>query len=321
MATIDVTGQYVLTNSFTVTNKQMAADTSALTMDTYDGTSQSGQWFLTPADSPPFYRLHTVAAGSGQSLDVLNDAGTASIHLTMAATGQFTGQYWRLDTWASGASGYPYRLSNNFTGPDMHLDVYSDTLEPHLASGDYTGQHWALVRVAGDAAPAPSTTTSSVGAGGGAGGAATTTPPTSASSTVGVVASSSPAAAQSSSALSAGAIAGISVGGFAALALVIGAIAFFVLSAARGERNGGGGVPHGGQDLGQPQKDQWKQDPLTQNPNLGTVSPPPLYATHPQPNNMYAYSPGQVELGAGGPQALPTELPSPQRAELPAGPH
>ncbi|KAJ2990590.1 hypothetical protein NUW58_g2871 [Xylaria curta] len=103
----------------------------------------SAQWFLTPTDEPPFYRLHSTALGEGQSLDVVNDNGTSSINVQMAATGNYSGQYWRFDQWPADPAG-TYRLTNNFTGIRMNLDVYSNTLQPHLASGDHSGQHWTL---------------------------------------------------------------------------------------------------------------------------------------------------------------------------------
>ncbi|KAI1124163.1 hypothetical protein F5Y10DRAFT_36979 [Nemania abortiva] len=146
MATLDTSRIYSLTNAYTESGKVLSADSprSSLQMrEVVSGAapSASAQWFLTPTTLSPFYRLHTTSLGEGMSLDVLNDNGTSSVGLHMAATGDYSGQYWRFDPWATGGG---YRLSNNFTGPAMHLDVYSDTLQAHLASDDHTGQHWTL---------------------------------------------------------------------------------------------------------------------------------------------------------------------------------
>ncbi|KAH8827605.1 hypothetical protein DL96DRAFT_1599628 [Flagelloscypha sp. PMI_526] len=151
MATIDASQVYLLTNNYTGSGRYLASCIST-----------QARWYLTPAQGV-FYNLHTVDGGQGYSLDVLNDAGTSSIRLIMTQTAGTSGQLWRFDVWSS--FGIPdYRLSNNFTGVDMHLDVYSDTLEPHLANGDHTGQHW-LLRSMGSTTPA--NTPSASGASGG----------------------------------------------------------------------------------------------------------------------------------------------------------
>jgi hypothetical protein len=76
---------------------------------------------------------------------VLNDNGMASTKLQMAATGDFSGQYWVLQS--SPDDNGSFRLFNNFTGPGMHLDVYADTMEPHLSPGDASGQYWYFTPV------------------------------------------------------------------------------------------------------------------------------------------------------------------------------
>lgn len=138
---------YTLTNSFTGATKFLAVDASGSSLVMVNGDSNSippisARWFLTTDNTPPYYHLHTLSLGQGKALDVLNDHGTSSTNLQMAATGYYSGQLWRFDQWQTGGGGY--RLSNSFTGLGMHLDVYSDTLLPHLASGDYSGQHWTL---------------------------------------------------------------------------------------------------------------------------------------------------------------------------------
>ncbi|KAL6854486.1 hypothetical protein J3F83DRAFT_718798 [Trichoderma novae-zelandiae] len=148
MASLNTSRIYVLKNSFTAAAKILAltgtSDTS-LSMIDAKSVNPNSLWFLTPTHAPHSYRLHTIANGVKQSLDVVNDNGVQSVDLHLATTGEYSGQFWRFDEWHANDAAFPYRLSNNFTGPSSHLDVYSDTLVAHLAGGDYTGQHWALV--------------------------------------------------------------------------------------------------------------------------------------------------------------------------------
>ncbi|KAI8631515.1 hypothetical protein F5Y19DRAFT_424049 [Xylariaceae sp. FL1651] len=231
MATFDTSTVYTLTNAYTARFKVLAVAPSgpAVQMDaTGSGfaPSASAEWFLTMAEASPFYRLHTISLGEGQSLDVLNDNGTSSINLQMAATGASTGQYWRFDAW-SASDGGGYRLSNNFTGLDMHVDVYSDTLQPHLAIDDTSsGQRWTFNPAPTDFSVVPP------------GVASATSSSTSASAT-----NPSPSSdGGGGSGLSAGAIAGIAVGGLAALALAIGVIAYIVIENKKGKAKTAGGT-------------------------------------------------------------------------------
>ncbi|KAL7942851.1 carbohydrate-binding module family 13 protein [Trichoderma barbatum] len=146
MATINTGKFYLLKNSFTAAAKILAASpyNNNLALVNANNITSNSLWFLTPTHTPRSYRLHTIANGVQQALDVVNDNGVNSINLHLTDTGEYSGQYWRFDEWKTSPS-YPYRLSNSFTGPNAHLDVYSDTYVAHLAGGDYTGQHWALV--------------------------------------------------------------------------------------------------------------------------------------------------------------------------------
>ncbi|EHK26933.1 carbohydrate-binding module family 13 protein [Trichoderma virens Gv29-8] len=145
MASIDTSRLYVLKNSYTASNKVLALSSGGASLSMVDtqNVSANALWFLTPTNRSNYYRLHTIANGVKQSLDVIND-GVQNINLHMADTGNYSGQYWRFDNWSPGGQAYPYRLSNTFTGPDKHLDVYSDTLVAHLAGGNLSGQHWEL---------------------------------------------------------------------------------------------------------------------------------------------------------------------------------
>ncbi|KKP02057.1 hypothetical protein THAR02_05837 [Trichoderma harzianum] len=146
MVNIDTSRIYVLKNSFTAAAKILALTGNGNSLSMVDATNVTSNslWFLTPTNSAGYYRLHTLTDGVKQSLDVINDNGVNSVNLHFASTGEYSGQYWRFDQWNTNPA-YPYRLSNSFTGTGQHLDVYSDTYQAHLAGGDYSGQHWALV--------------------------------------------------------------------------------------------------------------------------------------------------------------------------------
>lgn len=145
MASINTGKIYVLKNSFTAAAKILALSASgdSLSMVDASNVTSNGLWFLTPTNTAHSYRLHSIVNGVKQSLDVVNDNGVNSINLHLTNTGDYSGQFWRFDEWHTNPA-YPYRLGNDFTGPNWHLDVYSNNLVAHLASGDYTGQHWVL---------------------------------------------------------------------------------------------------------------------------------------------------------------------------------
>ena len=165
MATLDTTTTYTLTNAYTGRTKLLSislTDNTSPQILTFNNTlpPENAQWFLTPTDTPPFYRLHTRSHEASLSLDVINTAGASgSASLRLADTGHFSGQYWRFDLWPTeeeGTDGHYYRLSNNFTGVERCLDVYSDTLGVHLAAGGSTGEdgqgksgQWWRVEVVG----------------------------------------------------------------------------------------------------------------------------------------------------------------------------
>ena len=92
---------------------------------------------------PKKYSLRTQYRGEGFSLDVINDAGVNSRSLHLAQTGRYSGQSWTVTPWGDSS----FRLTNDFTGPEQHLDTYSDTHEPFLDGGDHSGQHWHLEKI------------------------------------------------------------------------------------------------------------------------------------------------------------------------------
>jgi hypothetical protein len=165
-------------------------------------TTDQHLWYLEDTGEDPFYRLHTRAKGNGQSLDVDPDN---NITVLFRTSGDYAGQFWRLDA----SEGGTYRLSNNWTGTNKHLDTYRDTLTPHLAEGDANGQLWTFSKY--ENATSGTSTSVSMSTG-------------SASATV--VPANSPS--KDSAGLSKGAIAGIVVGGLVGLALLLGAILFWL---------------------------------------------------------------------------------------------
>ncbi|KAF9527548.1 carbohydrate-binding module family 13 protein [Crepidotus variabilis] len=99
-------------------------------------TPTVGQW----------YRLTNAFTGTNLALNVVNDAGTASSGtIQMAAPGNFSGQFWRLEHNPS-TSTSTYALYTLFLGESKRLDVFGDdATKPHLANaGNYSGQIWTI---------------------------------------------------------------------------------------------------------------------------------------------------------------------------------
>ncbi|KAM7200907.1 hypothetical protein V8F20_005149 [Naviculisporaceae sp. PSN 640] len=144
MGTLDTTRTFTLKSNQTGSDYLLSTtrNGSAAIMSPARQVSESSQWFATVTELKAYYRLHTVFKGRAYALDVVNTNGENSTRLYLSKTNKkVPGQYWRFDEWEYGPG---YRLSNNLTGLDMHLDVRPDTLEPFLAPGDRPGQHWTL---------------------------------------------------------------------------------------------------------------------------------------------------------------------------------
>ncbi len=145
MESIDTSKTYTFTNKFTGADRVLAVSTkngsSFLAMAAPNDAAFNGKWFLTRIDMGPsmyYYRIHAASLGVSKSIDVINDSGSdTSSRLHMAKTGDYSGQRWRFDQWSE--TDDSHRLSNLFTGPDMHLDVFSDSTHvAHLFGGDFS---------------------------------------------------------------------------------------------------------------------------------------------------------------------------------------
>jgi hypothetical protein len=230
MATFSTSQTYILTNSFLGSTKQLSSSASNVPTMDLPNSDSAEQWYLTTSAMQNYYFMHTRALGDNMVLDVLNNNGvnsTTVVFTTIAAT---SGQLWRFDSWGDGT----YRLSNDFTGPSVFLDTYSDTYQPFLDGGDHSGQHWTFNTYATPASSSSAKTSAASSTG------------TSAPSTTGA---SSPSMStvttpndpvnmnNGGGGISAGAIAGAAVGGLAALLLIIGALLFFIMKQRRKTNN------------------------------------------------------------------------------------
>ncbi|CAI6331923.1 unnamed protein product [Periconia digitata] len=152
MATIDFSSTYLLTNSMLGSSGILG---STLNNDTLviepPKSSQNQLWFVTATEDQGSYRLHTVQKGDNYALDINYE--TLDLRFFDVGQGQ-GGQKWKFDTSDDGT----FKLSNNYTGPDKHLEVTRCCLKMILANGDNPGQHWGLHKVAADLS---SSTTSS----------------------------------------------------------------------------------------------------------------------------------------------------------------
>lgn len=135
---------YQLTNAYT--GLAMALDVvndggpqSSGTLNMARTGNYSGQmWRFVPyAGRPGTYYVYSQFLGPSKRLDVYGDDKTKP-HL--ADAGNYSGQIWSVTPWGDRT----YRLTNAYSGPDLHLDVYSDTKEPFMGDGNHSGQHWTL---------------------------------------------------------------------------------------------------------------------------------------------------------------------------------
>jgi hypothetical protein len=86
-----------------------------------------------------FLRFSTTVSGTTLCLDVYGDEKTV-VHL--AACGNYLGQQWWWTQLSGGA-----KLSNNYTGAGWYLDIYGDTKQAYMSSGDFSGQYWQQIVV------------------------------------------------------------------------------------------------------------------------------------------------------------------------------
>ena len=224
MADIDFAARYTLTNPTLGSSRFLASTSfndSLLVVSSSSDFSQT--WYFTSTSVLDYYRLHTVAKGDQNALDVDNYYGRNSIDMHFYYVQERSGQYWQLSEQSDGS----VKISNNFTGPDMFLDIDQTSLKPTLRAGDSSGTRWTL--------SSPGSTPTATGATRLAS-PSITTMSTTASRSVSSTKSSSTSVSESSAAntssvesneMSTGTVAGIAVGSVAAVGLLIGALVYW----------------------------------------------------------------------------------------------
>ncbi|KAF2127869.1 hypothetical protein P153DRAFT_432313 [Dothidotthia symphoricarpi CBS 119687] len=225
MADVNLTAQYVFTNELIGSSKSLASTSlNASIIVVSSSPGDSSLWYFTETDVDDYYRLHTVQKGDYNALDVDNYYGSNSIDLHFYAVQRRSGQYWLLNKQSDGS----VKVSNNFTGPDIYLDIDEGSLRPTLRAQDSPGQHWTFnspdaTSTAVDTASATATSATATSV-------ATTTPVPSGTTSSTIPSStctsgcSATAAPSSSKRLSKGAIGGIAGGAIVGLILIIGSI-------------------------------------------------------------------------------------------------
>lgn len=89
-----------------------------------------------------WYRLCTTDTGADLSMD--QDPVTKQP--LMSASGNYTGQFWKLTPWGDGT----FRATTLFTGDQLSLSVTKDTKQPCMAaSANDNEQHWQLLPLGG----------------------------------------------------------------------------------------------------------------------------------------------------------------------------
>ncbi|KAF2201019.1 hypothetical protein GQ43DRAFT_440978 [Delitschia confertaspora ATCC 74209] len=241
MVHIDLSSKYTITNVFFGSSKALSStlrNDSLIIVPIGSGTGTDQLWYFTETNTTGRYRLHTVQKGDFYAVDISSYSGQNSITVHFVSVEEKTGQYWAFDTWEDGS----VRISNDFTGPDIHLGVDEETLIANIFGGDNEGQHWRLDRLG----PSPTVTS-----------AATTVLNTSIPSLTGKPTSPSPTSCASSTSacsvaaatavvhdnkkkLSTGSIVGVTIGGVFGLVALIASIILYLKWRERRRRAGAG---------------------------------------------------------------------------------
>jgi M6 family metalloprotease-like protein len=137
---LDTSFLYRLTNNFQGPGQALdvKADGSGRLMMAATA-DYSGQYWRLVELGQGKYALRTLYLGDCFSLDVINDGTNETPWLN--ATGNYSGQFWSLTPWGNEGT---YKLTNDFTGTEKSLNVYAESFEPFVGSGDHSGQHWVL---------------------------------------------------------------------------------------------------------------------------------------------------------------------------------
>ncbi|KAF1828847.1 hypothetical protein BDW02DRAFT_574519 [Decorospora gaudefroyi] len=132
---------YILKNELLGPSYALAStlQNASLTIESSNIEDDHQLWFANETSVPGYYRLHTVGKGEYFALDVLNYIGSQTLDLHFFANQELTGQYWRFDNVNDGS----ISISNNFTGPDIVLNI-QDQGKPMLAAGGQSGSRWIL---------------------------------------------------------------------------------------------------------------------------------------------------------------------------------
>ncbi|KAF2658711.1 hypothetical protein K491DRAFT_755998 [Lophiostoma macrostomum CBS 122681] len=145
----DLPTEFHLSNAILNSTRVIAStrDNNIIVIEDFNSTDNQ-RWYVSDTGDSNYFRLHTIQKGDNYALDVLNYDGYNSIDLEfLDVVDRRTGQLWMFDTWADGT----LKISNNFTGPDMHLEYLDSDSAPKLAGGNSDGQHWSTGNFTSDA--------------------------------------------------------------------------------------------------------------------------------------------------------------------------
>ena len=98
------------------------------------------QWLFIQTWGSHKYHICTMCSGEFMCLSITQ--GVKSLPV-LRKPKYDASDFWYIQTWPDGTS----RIMNDYSGEDLHLDVYSDTYDAFMGDGDHTGQHWSLSKV------------------------------------------------------------------------------------------------------------------------------------------------------------------------------
>ncbi len=118
------------------------ADSNIVRMRDCDRLNEGQKLASIATNRAGYFKIVAQITGTPRCLDIIND-GVNNRYTQMAACGDYSGQFWKIE---SSESGYA-RLTTLWRGEAMCLDIVNDGTNdiPQLAAcGNYSGQLWMI---------------------------------------------------------------------------------------------------------------------------------------------------------------------------------
>lgn len=158
MSSIGLTMHHILTDQlFGLSCSLAPINLDDLLISVSSSSHFSQSWYFIVTSEWGYYYLNTVQQDDFDVLDVDNYYGRNSTNMHIYYI--WPEQYWRLDQRDNGS----VKTSDNFTGPDMLLDIVKENLRSTTKAQCLPGQRWTLKSPSGlNSMSLPSTASSPI---------------------------------------------------------------------------------------------------------------------------------------------------------------